>query len=107
MPLQRPERVFAVVALFITAGVVWFSIDRLVDTGVRLSGRVEYCNGSGSHQRGPGSCLILISGENRRVCASMRTELPGYQVRLAEMRRAVTGGRFYFEANSNFRWIGP
>jgi hypothetical protein len=93
--LQRPERIFAVVGLLIAGGALWLLVDRPRDSGVRLSGVVEYCTTRGPHQTLPTWCRIWISGENRAVQVYLRNEFPGHRVRLIEMRRTVTRRRYY------------
>ena len=94
--LRRPERIFAVLALLIAAGVAWLIIDMPRDSGVRVSGTVEFCRPIVSgYETVPTGCLISIDAENRRVWVYMMSKASGRHVRLIEMRRVLTRRRFY------------
>lgn len=96
MPLRRPEPLFIVVAILIIGGAAWLFIDRPRDAGARLSGTVEYCKTLVvGYETVPSWCQISISGQNRRVRVYMVSEPPGRKVGLIEMRRILTGRRYY------------
>jgi hypothetical protein len=94
--LRRPERIFGVLTLLITAAAAWLFIDFPRDSGVRLRGTVVYCKSYiVGYETPPTACLIALSGQNRQVQVYMTAQPPGHEVNLIELRAAITGRRHY------------
>jgi hypothetical protein len=94
--VRRPELLFAVGTIIAGAAIVWVVVDVPLDTGIRVNATILHCYGTGKG-RSPYACRVQLDGTNATfiVHPPGSGSEDGKPVKLALMRRSISGLRFH------------